>query len=54
MTVKELIEILATLDPNKTVAITVERGYGHTGSDDFGVCDGDEFVSLCGDETFYE
>jgi hypothetical protein len=51
MTVKELIEILKTFDPTKTVSIEIERGFCYSGSDEINVVDGDT-VCIVGDETY--
>ena len=54
MTVKELIEILSEMDQSKTVAISVERGRGMSGSDGIGVNFDGETVYIGGEETFYD
>jgi len=54
MTVKELIEILSTMDQTMTVAISVEHGRGVSGSDEVSVSDDDDVVYIGGEETFYD
>ena len=54
MTVKELIEILSEMDQDSTVTISVESNRSSSGSDEVYVSDGVGYVTICGDETFYE
>jgi hypothetical protein len=54
MTVKELIEILKTCDQDSTITISVESNRSSSGSDEVSVSDGVGYVTLFGDETFYD
>ena len=54
MTVKELIEILSGLDQDSTINISVESNRSSSGSDEVSVSCGVGYVTLYGDETFFD
>jgi hypothetical protein len=55
MTVKELIDVLSSLDQESIVMISVESNRSLSGSDDVSIMvTDDEYVTICGEETFYQ
>ena len=54
MTVKELMEMLSTYNPNSTIDIVIERGRGSSLSDEVSVYEYDNVVTLSGEETGYD
>lgn len=54
MTVKELMEMLSTYNPNSTIDIVIDRGRSSSLSDDVSVCEYDNVVTFSGEETGYD
>jgi hypothetical protein len=54
MTVKELIEMLSTYNPNSTIEIVIDRGRGSSLSNEVSVCEYDNVVTVSGEETHYD